>query len=163
MMVLYCSKDLRRKVPHNYILLGAITVCEALYVGAITASYTPEAVLLAVGVTAATVFSLFLTDLCTPVSRHLMKFMIIGLILSVVLTVMFLVSLFFLNTISNQFLIVYAAIGALASGIFVLVDIVMIMVPGAMDMEDYILGALSLYLDIVRLFIYILMLFGKRR
>lgn len=162
MLTLYCSKTLRRKVPHNYILLAAITVVEALYVGAITATYSPESVLLAIGVTAATVASLFVTAMCTPASQHLLKFLIIGLILSAILQVMFLVSLFFLDSISNQFMILYATIGCLASGIFVLVDLVLIMKPGMMDMEDYILGALSLYLDIVRLFIYILMLLGKR-
>jgi FtsH-binding integral membrane protein len=34
------------------------------------------------------------------------------------------------------------------------------MKPGLMDYDDYILGALNLYLDIVRMFIYLLMLLG---
>ena len=49
------------------------------------------------------------------------------------------------------------------SGIFILIDLLMIIVPGAVDKEDYILAALNLYLDIARLFLRILALFGKKK
>ena len=71
--------------------------------------------------------------------------------------------LFFIGTLSSQFMIAYASIGIIASGIFVLVDLIIIMKPGAMDMDDYILGALNLYLDIVRMFIYLLMILGSKK
>jgi FtsH-binding integral membrane protein len=35
------------------------------------------------------------------------------------------------------------------------------MIPGAMDLDDYIMGSLMLYVDIIRMFIYILAIFGK--
>lgn len=85
MLVLVCSKDIRRRYPINYALLTALTICEAFSISAFTALYTPESVLLAIGVLAATVVSLFVTALVTPVSERLLKFLAIGLILSLVL------------------------------------------------------------------------------
>jgi FtsH-binding integral membrane protein len=38
-----------------------------------------------------------------------------------------------------------------------------IQLPGAADKEDYIMYALSLYLDLVRLFIRLLIIFGKKK
>jgi FtsH-binding integral membrane protein len=37
------------------------------------------------------------------------------------------------------------------------------MLMGSIDLDDYILGALMLYADVVRMLIYLLMIFGKRK
>ena len=49
------------------------------------------------------------------------------------------------------------------SGAFIIFDLVVILIPGAADKEDYILHALSLYLDIVRLFIQLLIILGEKK
>ena len=49
------------------------------------------------------------------------------------------------------------------SGIFIIFDLLLIIIPGAVDKEDYIMAALNLYLDIARLFYYILILFGEKK
>ena len=72
----------------------------------------------------------------------------------------FLVILPFASVISQTLMLVYAGLGVICSGIFILVDLLLIMKPGLMDYDDYILGALNLYLDIVRMFVYLLMLLG---
>ncbi len=72
----------------------------------------------------------------------------------------FLVILLFASVISQTLMLVYAGLGVICSGIFILVDLLLIMKPGLMDYDDYILGALNLYLDIVRMFVYLLMLLG---
>jgi len=43
------------------------------------------------------------------------------------------------------------------------IDLIYIMVPGALDLDDYILGALMLYLDIIRMFMFILEILGKAK
>ena len=48
-------------------------------------------------------------------------------------------------------------------GIYVLIDLVQIMTPEAFGMDDYILGALMLYVDLVRMFIYILAILGSNK
>lgn len=162
-MTLYCSKALRRKVPINYWILLVVTVFEAVYVAGFASLFTGGSVLMVIGVLAATVACLFVTAYFTPMSEHLLKFLVVGLIISFALQLMFFIMLLFIGQISSVFMIVYACLGVVASGIFVLVDLIVVMKPGAMDMDDYILGALNLYLDIVRMFVYLLMLLGKRR
>ena len=46
----------------------------------------------------------------------------------------------------------------LVSGIFIVFDLTVILIPGVADKEDYILHALGLYLDVVRLFVNLLIL-----
>jgi FtsH-binding integral membrane protein len=57
----------------------------------------------------------------------------------------------------------YLCGGVLIAGIYILIDLLMILEPGIMKTDDYIMGALMLYLDLVRLFLYILELMGKRK
>ena len=160
---LACSKDIRRRTPINYYLLFAVTCFEAIYIAAFASLFEPESVLLALGVCAATVSCLFVTAWFTPISDHILKFMVIGLVISLIMQVMFLVMLFFMSVIPETLMIVYASLGVIGTGIFILVDLFVIMKPGLMDFDDYILGALNLYFDIVRMFVYLLMLLGSRK
>lgn len=57
----------------------------------------------------------------------------------------------------------YACFGVLITGFYILIDLVKIMTPDVISYDDYILGALMLYVDIVRLLLYLIMLFGKRK
>ena len=61
-------------------------------------------------------------------------------------------------------ILLYASLGIIDSGIYILVDLIVVMAPeeSGIDMDDYILGSLRLYLDIVRMFLYILLIFGRR-
>ena len=45
-------------------------------------------------------------------------------------------------------------------GFYILIDLVQIMTPSVISYDDYILGAMMLYVDIIRMFIYILMILG---
>ena len=144
-------------------MLTAITVLETIVVAAYTGYFDPELVLLAIGILAVTVASLFVAALFTPLDRNLVKYLILGLVISVVLQIMFLVMLFMYDKLSNGVYIAYAVLGIILSGIYILVDFVVLLKPGVYDMDDYILGSLTLYLDIIRMFIYILMLLGRSR
>ena len=59
--------------------------------------------------------------------------------------------------------VVYAITGATCAGIYVLIDLIYIMIPGVTDLDDYIMCSLMLYVDIIRMFIYILMIFAKSK
>ena len=69
----------------------------------------------------------------------------------------------FAGILSNWMIILYASLGILGSGIFILVDLVVVMKEGVIDTDDYILGALNLYLDIVRMFLYFLLICGREK
>lgn len=49
-------------------MLAGITIFEALYLASFTALFTPQSVMLAIGILAVTVASLFIAALITPMS-----------------------------------------------------------------------------------------------
>lgn len=57
--LLFCSPDIRHRVPWNYILLAVATIAEATSVAALTAKYEVGAVLTAIFVLAITLVCLF--------------------------------------------------------------------------------------------------------
>lgn len=57
---LVCCGDMRRKVPHNYLLLGAFTLCATYLAGVVSSFYETQVVLLAMGATFLTVVGLTL-------------------------------------------------------------------------------------------------------
>merc|ERR1712154_150462 len=59
-IVLACCGDVRRKSPGNFICLAVFTVCESFMLGTIATFYTTDAVLMAVGTTAAVTLALTL-------------------------------------------------------------------------------------------------------
>lgn len=61
----------------------------------------------------------------------------------------------------------YCALGVLLYGLFLIIDTIMItggktMTNQACSMDDYIIGAMMLYIDIVMMFLYILRLLGGK-
>ena len=64
---------------------------------------------------------------------------------------------------SHAMLLVYGSLGVLIVGFYILIDLVQIMTPDVISYDDYILGAMMLYIDIVRMFVYILMILGSKK
>ena len=60
-------------------------------------------------------------------------------------------------------MILVSVFGVLFSGIYILIDLLKIMTPDVCSYDDYILGALTLYIDMVRMFIYILRIFAAAK
>jgi FtsH-binding integral membrane protein len=57
--------------------------------------------------------------------------------------------------------ILYCTLGIIVSAGLIYLDVFIIMLAGKHAMDEYIYCALLLYIDIIRLLIYLLMLFGK--
>ena len=92
-------------------------------------------------------------------SEHLIS----GLVCSLVMSLMFqLVAMFFLINGSNKTTIILIACGGIMIyGFYVIIDLHMIV--NRLDLDDYIIGAITLYIDLITMFVYILMLFGNRK
>jgi len=153
-----------RKHPVNLILLGCFTVCEAYMVGGITIGYKPEIVAMAGLVTALVTISLTIYAFRTKVQIEV--FAAMAFVVYFAMMPIFIISLF---VFPGKFLYtIYNVLGVLLYSLFLIIDTMMICNKGtgmsnyAMSMDDYVIGALMLYLDIVMLFIYILRLFGSR-
>ena len=90
----------------------------------------------------------------------MIKAMIITLIFHLI-TIVFVVFSF---AVKDKALVIGISCAMLVvSGAYVMFALLFIIVPGITDKDDYILGALRLYLEIARLFYWILKLLGRKK
>lgn len=161
-----CFPSLAKTVPTNYILLFLFTFGEGILVGVISASYTWQSVVLALGITVCIVASMTLYACVTRTD-----FTGMGPYLFVALMSMCAVGL--MACIMSSFgvdvkpmMYVYDGFGALLFTMYLVYDTQKIM-GGThnvqFDIDEYVFAALNLYLDIINIFIYILELVGDRR
>lgn len=110
MMVLACCESVSRSFPTNIILLFVFTLCESLLMGAISATYKTDTVLMAAGITCLVVIGITIFAFQTKID-----FTGMGVFLFVAALILFafgLLSIIFRTKIMS---ILYGAIGA---GIF---------------------------------------------
>ena len=144
-----------RKVPINYILLGAFTVLESIIVSVICIEYTELSILKSL--LAATVVFGGLTLHAATTTRKYNSFA--GGLCALTFSLLFLALSNFLFRSPLMSLLIEAALGLIA-GIYVLIDTQLILRKDGIGKDDYVMGALLLYTDLVQLFIKILRLFG---
>ncbi|TWW79511.1 Protein lifeguard 2 [Takifugu flavidus] len=161
-LLLSCCDNLRRQVPFNFLALGLFTVVEGLMLGSVTIFFNAEAVMWAVGATAMVSFGLTLFavqskwDFTTAYGSlwvfgwTLLSFALLCAILR-----------------SQYLSIVYACLGTLLFSLYLVFDTQLIL--GGKNRkyqvspEEYVFAALSLYLDVVTLFLLLLQLIGLCR
>jgi len=161
-IALMCSKGLRMAVPFNYIVLVIFTVSMSLMVGGWTAYLTPASVLMAFGVLALVLTCIFLSVLATPNMMKAVMGVCIGiicaLILQLIITIPLMISGYF-----EGIWILYCFLGVLISSALIYIDLFIVMLAGKYAMDEYIYCALLLYIDIIRLLLYLLAMFGKAK
>merc|ERR1740121_884578 len=172
MCVFMCRPDLMRQSPTNYILLTLFTLAQSITVGVICVQYTQESVLIALGITCLvvvglTVFACQTTYDFTGFGPYLfcgcLVLMGFGFALGIA-------SLFGLNDQDHPAFqslnICHAAMGALLFSAYIVYDTQLI-IGGKhkhrFSIDDYAMAAISLYMDIIQLFLHLLRIFGKRR
>ncbi|KAM9782967.1 protein lifeguard 1 [Neosynchiropus ocellatus] len=154
-IVLACCDGVRRTVPFNFIALGLFTVVEGGMLGSLAVFVGSEAVLWAIGATALVSFSLTLFSLQTKwdftmASGSLWVFAWSLISFGLLCAIM-----------RSQYLhILYACLGTLFFSLYLVFDTQAI-VGGKhrkfqMSPEEYVFAALTLYLDIVMLFLLLL-------
>ncbi|XP_028395865.1 protein lifeguard 1-like [Dendronephthya gigantea] len=153
-IALACCESLRRKFPHNIILLSLFTLCEGFLLGVAASTYEADAVLIAAGITTAVVLAITLFSFQTKYDFTMMGGM---LFVALIILILFgFLSIFFYNKIVN---LIYACLGALIFSLYLVYDTQLMMGGGkqyALSPEEYIFAALNLYLDIINLFLFIL-------
>jgi len=156
-----CCNKVLYTYPQNYMFLALVTVCEAVLVGFITAQYTVSSVLLAMGLTAVMFLALTayaFTTKCDFTGAGPYLFMaLVGLMLMGV--VVALVG----GDLGQR---IYGCVGAILFSFYIVYD-TQLMAGGShsrhkFSVDDYVLAALNLYLDILNLFVFLLQLFGNR-
>ena len=146
-----CFKNASRKVPQNYILLFAFTFVWSYMVAGFCSWYNPESVVAAATLT--TVMFVGLTAYaCCSKSEELEYCWAAGAVLSFLLLPAILFAILF-----GAYTFLYVLVIVLCS-IYIIYDTKLIM--EYLEPDEYIIGALILYVDLINLFLYILALFG---
>lgn len=159
-ILLSCFPKLARHHPTGMILLALFTIAESVVVGFITTLYEAEDVIFAAGVTSVVVIGLTLFACQTK-----FDFTGLGPYLFVALLVLFAfaIILMFIDQ-SREVTIIFAILGTLLFSVYLVYD-TQLVIGGThrkyqYSVDDYVFAALSLYLDIVNLFIFLLLLIG---
>jgi len=146
-------------------MMGLFTLFESYLVSYICSIYTPDSVLLAASATLAATVGLTYYAMTTKEDLTSLRFVGKG-ILNSVIWIAFSVSLINLIFIRSSLLTMgIAAIFAVIYSVYLLIDTQMIMGGrhNQLQMDDYILGATILYVDIISLFLKILQILGKKK
>jgi len=157
-----CNPEVGRKYPTNMAILGVITAGMGVMVGVATTQFTAVSVLQIVALTGIIVFGLMLFAMQTKYDfTGLGPYLFCGLIF----LMLFGFVLIFVQSDTARY--IRAVIGALLFSVYIIYDTQLI-VGGRnkkyqLNVDDYVFGALALYMDIINLFLYLLELFGDRR
>uniref|UniRef100_T1J0C3 Uncharacterized protein n=1 Tax=Strigamia maritima TaxID=126957 RepID=T1J0C3_STRMM len=174
-IVVICCRELRRNFPCNLILLMAVTAAQAYLTATITSYYNTDIVLMAIGITTFVTFSVSLFAMQTKIIFVIpipqdpdnakdinitwlqYDFTTCGMFLfgaSIVLIVFAVLVLFFYNRILS---VIYSGLAAILFTLYLAYDTQLIMGGRSFELnpEEYILGALILYVDIVMIFTHI--------
>ena len=166
-LAIFCSKKNRRTVPLNYILLGGATLGEASFLAATAADISVFGVFTAILATCLAVVGLFVAALLTASSMDrdtIIRNMIKGLAGALVLNlVMLVVIITMYNPADKTAVFVISMVMCVIAGGYIMFALFFIIVPGLEDKDDYIMGALRLYIEIARLFFWLMQLLGKRQ
>ena len=155
--MLLCCRSVARKVPLNYILLGLFTICEAYIVSASCsyASLSQPGILIEAGlgtalITLACTIYAFTTKSDFTVMGGAMWILAMTLLVLILSTWVFRWNTILYNSIIALCIFVF--------GIFLVFDTQLIVGKGKhrLSLDDYIIAALILYLDIITIFLYLL-------
>lgn len=166
-IVLVCIPSVRRKYPGNFICLGVFTLAFSYMVGTISSFYDTTIVFVAAGVTCLVCLAISLFAVQTKIDFTMCS----GLLFALVMVLFFFAwscLIFYLVFPANVFTwrildCVYGGLAALVFSLFLVYDTQMVVGGKKHELspEEYVYGALQLYIDVVYLFLILLSLFGK--
>lgn len=168
MCAMCCCQESLRTFPTNYLFLLAITGAMSVLVGFASAMYTWQSVVLAAGITVV-IFGLMTAYAWTTkrdftgAGPYLFAAMMVLLTFGLVISVMGMFGAYI-----RWVVMMYNFIGVLIFTFYIIFDTQLIMGEfgghrTAFSIDDYAFASLSLYLDIVNLFLHLLSLLGDNR
>ena len=160
-ILLICYRDLARRVPTNYGLLGIFTICQAFYFSFVTTFYPAENVLAAAGMTAGMTAGItlyaFKTDRDFTVMRSLFITLSLGLLFLILMSAFMTFAEWWHPVLCSLLVVMY--------GLYLIYDTQLIAGGHqySLSYDEYIVGAMLIYVDIMYLFIEILRLLGDKK
>lgn len=160
-----CCQQAVRTFPWNYMLLFCFTFFQGIIVGFVTSLYTVESVLLAVAVSGLTFLCLTAYACCTSSDFTGMGPYLIAALLGLTCFGIVLTLWSFILPVPSVIQKVWAGFGVLVFCFYIIWD-TQTMIGGkhshSLTVDDYVFAAMSLYVDIIELFLHILVLLGDR-
>ncbi|XP_048056558.1 transmembrane BAX inhibitor motif containing 1a isoform X1 [Megalobrama amblycephala] len=160
-IVLVCCQGPRRRFPWNLILLAIFTLALSFMTGNIASYYSTRAVFLALGITV--VVCVAVTIFCFQTKVDFTKCAGFFCILGIVVFVTGIITAIVLSFKYVPWLhMLYAGIGAIAFTLFLAYHTQLLIGnrKHSISSEEYVFAALSLYVDIVQIFIFLLQIIG---
>jgi len=160
LIVLTCVPDLQNRHPHNLILLFSFTACEGMLVGTVAATYNLNEVVIAAAITVCVTVGLTLFALQTKLDFTMLN----GVLFAALLVLVVMSFIFVVFPANNTVSTVFSALGALLFSVYLIYDVQLIAGGHKYELgpDDYVQAALSVYLDIINLFLFILRLVSSR-
>uniref|UniRef100_A0A673XU29 Transmembrane BAX inhibitor motif containing 1a n=1 Tax=Salmo trutta TaxID=8032 RepID=A0A673XU29_SALTR len=155
----YCIEV--RKFPWNIILLAIFTLAMSYMTGTISSYYDTKAVFLALGITV--IVCIITTVFCFQTKVDLTSCTGLFCVLGIVVMVAGIITAIVLSFKYIPWLhMVYAAIGAIVYTLFLAYHTQLLLGKGknSISPEEYVFAALSIYIDIVQIFMCLLQLIG---
>ena len=156
MCLLTCVRKIARSVPTNYILLFIFTISMSYGVACTCSMYEPEIVLQAAFMTAALVIGLTFYAMTTKTDFTFLANFMVSLAVSMIAFIILGMCMAFRMTL------LYCLLGTVLFSIYLIIDTQLICGKHGLSTEDYIIGAMILYLDILNIFLFILRLLGRK-
>lgn len=162
-----CFRDMVRTYPYNYIILFTFTVFEAIMVGFVSASYTWQSVMLCAGLTAMIFFGLTIFAFKTETDFTGFGPYLFGALLSLVTWGFMTFVLAACGFQVDWLIMLYDLAGVLVFVLYIVYDTQLIIggehKAHKFSIDDYTFAALTLYLDVIQLFLRLLRLLGERK
>ncbi|XP_050516004.1 protein lifeguard 2-like [Diabrotica virgifera virgifera] len=164
LILLSCSVPMRRHYPLNAILLLIFTLAFTYTMAYVACQYSDKAVLYATGGTAIVCSSIMILAWLNFFDITTWKFFLMAAFLIVILVGVVMTVIFSFVGGSQVFSIIFGLVMTVFFSIYLLYDTQKLLGGGriALSEEEYILGAISLYVDIMLIFNYIMLLCLRR-
>ena len=154
--IFLCKPDLMRRVPINYIVIFSITICETIVLTYLSIFFQLEIIVSAITFLTAICLAIFFISLFNQIDIKYLYMTLISLFFCALNYGI--LALIFRN---NYLHFLYCLIVAILYIFFIVYDTILIR--DEFDIDDYAYGALTLYFDIIRLFIVILQIMSNFR
>ncbi|MEQ2270926.1 hypothetical protein XENORESO_017504 [Xenotaenia resolanae] len=161
-IALSCCGDLRRQFPWNIILLVLFTLSMAFMMGFVSSFYNTKSVMLCLGITALVCLSVTLFSFQSKIDVTSCQGVLFSLCIAMLLcaiTISIVVPFGYVPWLHA----IYAVIGAILFTLFLAFDTQLLLGNKrySISPEEYVFATLSLYLDIIYLFSFLLQLTGN--
>ncbi|KAG9277630.1 protein lifeguard 3 [Astyanax mexicanus] len=160
-IMLVCCKGPRRRFPWNLILLGIFTLAMSYMAGTISSYYDTKSVFLALGITV--IVCIAVTVFCFQTKVDFTKCGGLFCVLGIVVFVTGIITAIVLSFKYIPWLhMLYAAIGAIAFTLFLAYHTQLLIGnrKHSISPEEYVFAALSIYVDVIQIFLFLLQIIG---